>query len=417
MKKHHDTSLGEPWASAQAALEKYAADMRSAKVHDCCRVCNKHASLMHGMTQRLPKSNVPRVLDGAKALLLPDTGPEMTLALTQALHLACVAEVYLAPTELRETINQMTALLGAEVAVSQLAELIDEAGDVEASHLEELMVADSVERINTHLHHITQVAKNFAEDLTHLYPELEKLRSHAIFLKDVGLIASRSAAYIINQLPVTDPVVSPSMRLKQSAENLIKEAQNLHAKAEHYIRWSEGVKSAAVPNRLGIEKRSLIGLIANHVQGHEGLKAHMPEEEKRRDRVNKKLERRRARNNYEHSSDEEAEANSKYLAAEAAHSRCANCSNVFGVDALFCSRCGTARPPLPTPSGKIGPPALKRIADRPNADDDIARGPHEVWGGKGLEPSKRDVAPQFLQKERIDAVSDDEDEAKTRGRR
>jgi len=383
---------------------------------------------MAGLTKKLPKNVAPRIFEGGRTTNLPHSAPELAQVLVRNLHKSCLTEIELAPTELKETMAQFSALVGAELAVCELAELLDEATDSNASFVEELAVADSVERINAQYSHLTEVIKFFTHDLTKTYPELAQLMHHARFLKQCGLLAIRSSAFMKNVLTVNDPLLSPALRLKHAAEDLVKAAQHCYDKSEQLWRlWHDamGDDASAGVGRSGLDRKSIIGLLAIVQQNAAHGKIHllMPSEAKRRKKVDKKLARRRMRGGG-HSSEEEAEERRKVERAEAAFIQCTNCGNTFREDAVYCRKCGTARPTSPLGAQRAavakGPPPLKR-ADREESEvdededfltalriNDPDAGAYDVWGAKAFQPSTRQVAPQFLQKESVDDVSGDE---------
>lgn len=364
MKAHREVSLCEPWSSAQRALEAYNLDMRQAAVHDCARICNKHSPLMAGITKKLPKNVTPRIFQGGAIATLPHTAPELAQVLVRNLHQACVTEVILAPTELRESCTQFSALVGAELAVCELAELLDEATTSNASFVEELAVADSTERINTHLHQLTEMIKGFSHEVTKVYPELPALMHHARFLKQVGLMAERSSTFMCAQLTANDPLLSPALRLKHTAEALTAAAQHCAEKAALLQRSDDpyaSTKPLPGPPRIGLNRRSILGMMAK-VQGHAKpgtVAVLLPSEAKRQKRVDQKLARRRMRGGG-HSSEDEAEEKRVAHAAHAAYSVCAECENTFQDEAAFCSKCGSKRPDAPFAvqlvKGKAGEP-------------------------------------------------------------
>jgi len=434
------TGLSEPWSSALRALESYGAEVRIAPVHSVASICNKHGALIHGLTKRLPKNVTPKIFHGAKLQIMPHSAPELAQVLARNLHKPCLAEIVLAPTELRETVSQFAALVGTELAVCELAELLDEVHDPSASFVEELAVADSVERINTHLHHLNKVIDGFTAELTELYPELEALSHHATFWKQIGMTCKTSSLFMAGMLTPSDPILSPTIRLGNCGEALIAIAQKCYDKTQSLLSWcydrdggDGGIAKNAAPRRHGGNKVSIIGLMAQMQQnaqpGKESLL--LPAEATRRKRIDAKLKKRRNRalGDAGQSSEDEASTKLEIRKAVDAHAQCAACGNIFRDDANFCPKCGVKRPPSPLAGAKEakaqGPPSLKRFAgedagandDQDFLDalraDDPARGGHDVWGARAFQPDSQEVAPQFWQKERVEDVSDDEGD--TRG--
>lgn len=434
MKKARDFTIGEPWSSAQRALEAYNREMREAPVHDCARICNKHGPLMAGICKKLPKNVTPRIFEGGSTTAEPHSAPELAQVPLRHLHRATLTEIELAPTELRETVAQFAAILGAELAVCELAELLDESSDPSASFIEELAVADSMERINTHYHHLVEVIRGFTAELTRTYPELTSLANHARFLRNAGQIAARASGYMRNKLTDEDPLMSAAARLRHSGEALEKAATECEVETEAHVRfWQNllgGSKAQNPPDRLGLNRKSIIGLLSTlSYSGHGKVNLLVPSEAKRRRRVDVKLSRRRMRGGDD--SEEEDLSDIKAVEkAEAAYNQCTKCGNVFREDSVFCRRCGTKRPESPHAAKKAamqkGPPALKNIFTEEAIDDEETdrafldklrrknedQGEHDVWGASALQPSSREIAAQLRQTEQVNDVSDDEQTGK-----
>lgn len=421
------SGLGEPWSSAQRALEAYCNDMRKAPCHNCASICHKHGAILAGITKKLPKNVTPPVFDGKKQSILPASAPELAQVLVRNLENACITEIQIAPTELRGTMAQFAALVSAELSVCAMAELLDENPANNASFLEELAVADSVERINNHFNHLTEVMKSFTSDVTKAYAELDSLLQHAGCLKQFGMIAVRCSQFMNSMLTGDDPLLSPARRLKNAAESLVEAASACQTKVKLLLinddpYFSASVKAGA---RSGMGRKSMIGLLAMAGRGDAGaVNLLLPSEAKRRKKVDRKLLRRRERGGG-HSSDGEAEERLELDKAEAAHVQCVECGNYYKEDAVFCRKCGQQRPESPMLGKAKGPPPLKNVHQvdsdaeedqeflnslkgrgKPKADAE-----HDVWGDKALQPSLENIAPQFLQKERIEDVSDDDEEA------
>jgi len=420
------SGLGEPWSSAQKALEAYCNDMRKAPCHNCASVCHKHGAILAGITKKLPKSVTPPLFDGKKQSVLPNSAPELAQVLVRNLENACITEIQIAPTELRATMAQFSALVSAELSVCAMAELLDENANNSASFLEELAVADSVERINNHINHLTEVMKSFTADVTKAYAELDSLLQHAGFVKQVGMMAVRSSQFMNSILTGDDPLLSPARRLKNAAESLLEAATACQTKVKLLMINDDPYFSTSVKtgSRSGTGRRSMIGLLAMAGRGNAGaVNLLLPSEAKRRRKVDGKLVRRRQRGGG-HSSDGEAEERLEQDKAEAAHVQCTECGNYYKEDAAFCRKCGNSRPESPMVGKTKGPPPLKNVHQvDSDAEDDQeflnslrgrdkkADAEHDVWGDKALQPSVENIAPQFLQKERIEDVSDDDEEA------
>lgn len=128
------------------------------------------------------------------------------------------------------------------------------------------------------------------------------------------------------------------------------------------------------------------------------------------------------------STDDETAERKAIEKAENAFIQCAECGNVFREDAVFCRMCGSKRPESPLAAQRDamakGPPSLKRVAreeEEAEEDDqafldtlrahDPEKASHDIWGASAFQPSNREVASQFRQKERVEDVSDDENDA------
>lgn len=356
--------------------------------------------------------------------ILPASAPELAQVLVRTLENSCFTEIQIAPTELRGTMSQFSALVNAELSVCAMAELLDENANNSASFLEELMVADSVERINNHLNHLTEVTKSFTSDVTKAYAELDSLLQHAGFLKQLGMIAVRCSQFMSNILTGDDPLLSPARRLKNAAQCLVDAATACQTKVRLLLINDDPYFSASVKTgaRSGLGRKSMIGLLAVAGRGDAGaVNLLLPSEAKRRKKVDAKLLRRRERGGG-HSSDEDAEERLKLDKAEAAHVQCLECGSYFKEDAVFCRKCGNQRPESPMLGKAKGPPPLKNTGDSDAEEDQEflnslkgrgkkADAEHDVWGDKALQPSVENIAPQFLQKERVEDVSDDDEEA------
>lgn len=431
MKKTFDCTLGEPWSSAQRALEKYESDMRQAPVHDVAKICSKHGPLMADITKKLPKNLQPRIFTGGSTTNLPYSAPELAQVLLKHLHQACRSEIVLAPEEWRETTAQLSALISAELAVCQLAELLDEAQAESASFLEELAVADSTERIVNQLHYIAEVVNNYTHELTYLYPDWDILIRYCVFLKQVGQTAHRSAVFMCQMLTTKDPLLSPATRMVTTAEMLIKEASKCREKARFLMRYDTG-PVAAIPKKAGNGgKKSLIGLLASQHPGCTSLL--LPSEERRRKRIDKRQKRRRERGG-DHSTDEDiSKTNEEEMRIN--HSKCKKCQTFFRDDSVFCHKCGNKRPDPPfasqIPKRDAGPPPLKRFGEDPDVvripeeDEEFTQnyllgrsneGEHSIWGGDQLMPSTRELEPRFKEGGAfVEHASDEENEASKAG--
>jgi len=392
MKKQFDCSIGEPWSSAVRALEAYTGEMRGAPVHDIARICNKHGPLMVGITKRLPKRTTPRIFQGGGTTNLPYTAPELAQVLLKALEKSCRTEVQLAPVELLETTAQFASLVSSELAVCQLAELLDEAVNEQASFLEELAVADSSERINAHLHHLTEVMKSFSSELTYLYPEWHALLHHTLFLKKVGLLTLHSSAFVSKMLSNHDPLLSPITRLAVTGEALGRAAKACNEKAISLMRFDSGFDTVKRPTALR-EKKSMIGLLGTMQPGSNNLL--MPSEARRRKRIDQKLARRRVLGGGANSSDEDIQKEKGVIEQQyAAHAQCTKCQNIYRDDSVYCRMCGQKRPDPPFASQlhvkNAGPPPLKTFGrdvgsvEEEQQDKDFINsilGPRDAEGG------------------------------------